>query len=327
MRWGQPRQMTVRSCELGPVISNSPLFSSSYRLALRWMGHRPSDEITAMLRASSASGWPQFRHALESFAVPGLNMLYADTGGHVGHGLAAWIPNHRPADDLVVRDAERWTDVLHAGNLPGRYDPPNGVLASANDQPPQELTDLHIGRFFSPPGRVDRLAWLVEQADAIDLAMLARLQQDVMSETSLRSARRLAQAARQNGPLRGRAARRLQLLEERDGRYDVASRGASLYELLLRDVARRFYPRETLAAYAATWAMRDLIRADLEAATDHALAPLVGAALARLRARDLPPVWGDLHRLRLEEAFAGERCPAAGAIASSTCRWAAAATP
>jgi penicillin amidase len=303
VRWGRPRQVTVRSCDAGPVISDSALFKSARRLAMRWMGHRPSDEITAMLRLSTAQTWSGFRSALQSFAVPGLNMLYADAAGHIGHALAAWVPNHPPVDGLVVPSANSWTDILHADRLPGWSDPSTGVLASANDRPPHDSAEFMIGRFFSPPGRADRLSTLAEQAATIDTAMLGRLQQDVKSETSLATAQRLAQAAREDRLVVGRSAELLQLLESWDGYYDEKSRGASLYELLLHDVTDRFYPRGTLAAYRATWAMRDLICADLQAAPSRQIAPLVRAGLKRLARRRAIPAWGELHRLRLEHSL------------------------
>jgi penicillin amidase len=303
VRWGRPRQVEVRSCEHGPIISDSALFKSGRRLALRWIGHRPSDEITAMLRLSTAETWSGFKSALQTFAVPGLNMLYADTGGHIGHALAAWVPNHPPVDELIVRGTKAWTDILHADRLPSWCDPPSGVLASANDRPSHESAEFMIGRFFSPPGRADRLSTLAKEAATVDVAMLGRLQQDVKSQTSLTSAKRLAQAAREEGLVNGRSAELLQLLESWDGHYDMKSRGASLYELLLHDVAKGFYPKDTLAAYGATWALRDLIRADLDSAPGHEIAPLVRTTLKRLQRRATIPAWGELHRLRLEHSL------------------------
>jgi penicillin amidase len=303
VRWGRSRQVDVRACEHGPIISDSALFKSGRQLALRWIGHRPSDEITAMLRLSSAETWSGFKSALESFAVPGLNMLYADSRGHIGHALAAWVPNHPPVEELIVPCAKTWTDILHADQLPSWCDPPSGVLASANDRPSHDSAEFMIGRFFSPPGRADRLGALVEEAATIDKTTLACLQQDVKSETSLRSAQRLAQTGRTERPLSDRSAELLRLLESWDGHYDAKSRGASLYELLLHDVANRFYPKGTLAAYGATWAMRDLICADLQSAPDHEIAPLVRAALKRQERRGTIPAWGELHRLRLEHSL------------------------
>ena len=194
-----------------------------------------------------------------------------------------------------------WTDVLNAERLPSWCDPPSGVLASANDRPSHNSTRFLIGRFFSPPGRADRLNVLAQQSTSIDRALLGRLQQDVKSETSLRSARRLVQAARRHtGRLTGRARRLLRLLEDWDGHYDVGSRGAALYELLLHDVAKRFYPRDALAAYRAVWTTRELILADLEAAPDEQVGRAVHAVVSRLGRRRGIPAWGELHRLRLE---------------------------
>ena len=297
VRWGRARRLAVRSCDAGPMLSDSPLFHNGKRLALRWVGHQPSDEITAMIGLATARDWPAFRAKLESFAVPGLNMVYADHAGHVGHALAAWIPKQPPADDLIAAGSEGWAEFLHAGVLPGWFDPPRGFLASANDRPAVEAVDIAIGRFFSPPGRASRLARLTEQSAIVDTSTLARLQQDVKSETSLRLARRLAAAVRGSGAVRGKSADLLRLLETWDGCYDAGSRAAALFELLLHDVAQRFYSRETLATYSATWALRDLICADLEAVPTTEVAPLVREALARQGS--IRP-WGELHHLRLE---------------------------
>jgi penicillin amidase len=220
-------------------------------------------------------------------------MLYADHAGHVGHALAAWIPKEPPTTDLVAPHSTSWSEWLHATTLPGWFDPPRGFVVSANDRP---ATDgVIIGRFFSPPPRAERLAALIEQSAPIDVLALSRLQQDVKSETSLRLARRLAEAARSDA--RPKADRLLRLLEDWDGRYEQESRGAALFERVLHDVAHRFYAAETLAAYSATWALRDLICADLETEPTAALAPLVADALGRVRTT---PTWGELHRLRLD---------------------------
>jgi penicillin amidase len=311
VRWGQPRRLVVRSCEAGPLLSDSPFFKNTKRLALRWVGHQPSDEVTAMIGLSTAADWPTFKASLEHFAVPGLNMLYADAAGHVGHALAAWIPKQPPADDLVAPLSEGWKELVHAGGLPSWSDPPRGFVASANDRPALEAVDVTIGRFFSSPGRADRIVTLVEQSTAVDISTLARLQQDVKSETSLRLARRLADAAHNDGGVRGKARNLLGLLATWDGCYDAASKGAALFETLLHDIARRYYARETLGAYSATWSLRDLIRTDLEAAPTPQVGALVRAALERCARHGGIPAWGERHRLRLEHplgSLPGAKC-------------------
>jgi penicillin amidase len=51
MRWGRPRRVTIRETDQGPILSDSPLLQSlqGRDLALAWVGHRASDEVSAML--------------------------------------------------------------------------------------------------------------------------------------------------------------------------------------------------------------------------------------------------------------------------------------
>jgi hypothetical protein len=54
------------------------------RLALRWIGHRPSDEMTAMLAVNRARDWDEFRHALADFARSSQNFPMPRVGrGHL----------------------------------------------------------------------------------------------------------------------------------------------------------------------------------------------------------------------------------------------------
>jgi penicillin amidase len=182
--------------------------------------------------------------------------------------------------------------------LPAWYEPAQGYVVSANDRP---QTDIVIGRFFSSADRVQRISSLIKQAKTIDRDMLARLQQDVDSESARELARTFVAAARDGGvPLSPSVARIVTLLEQWDGRYDAESVGAAALELVLYHFAQSFYSPQTLTAYASSWAMGELIRGDIAAAKVADIAPKVRKAAARcgrtLRGRK----WGDLHRLRLQ---------------------------
>ncbi|WIM12665.1 MAG: hypothetical protein OJF58_003628 [Enhydrobacter sp.] len=304
VRWGRPRTVAVRACATGPILSDSRFFrtASGRTLALRWAGHAESDEVTAMLRLERARDWKGFRAALQGFAVPGLNMIYGDSEGHVGHALAAWIPRHRHSNDLIAPGGGPWKEFVRGDELPNWFDPANGFVVSANDRP---RSGQVIGRFFSPRGRADRLSELVGRMARPDLASCAELQRDVRSESAQRLAQLLCRALRVSGRLPSEHERCIALLAAWDGSYEEASRAAALFERLLFHVARRFYRDRVLAAYGASWAMRDLILHDLEAVPPEKLTLLVRQALRRsVRCRG-NATWGELHRLRLDHALGG----------------------
>src|SRR5690606_18830800 len=122
------------------------------------------------------------------FAVPAQNFLYADRGGNIGHLLAARLPrrNGAPPADLFIDPAARdatWGELVGSLELPVRFNPPEGFLASSNDRP--TWSSQIVGFFFPPPDRVHRLAALLTADDSITLDDLAALQRDVVSYSSL----------------------------------------------------------------------------------------------------------------------------------------------
>ncbi len=299
VRWGRPRSIAVRACAAGPILSDSRFFrpARGRTLALRWVGHAASDEVTAMLQLERARDWKGFHSALPSFAAPGLNMIYGDAQGHVGHALAAWIPKELQPDDLITTCAAPWAEFARSGDLPSWFDPEEGFVVSANDRPKSARI---IGRFFSPSGRVNRLAELVKGMAQPDLGALSELQRDVRSVSSYRLAQLLCRALRTSGPLAPPLERGVACLAAWDGGYDEESKAAALFERLLSHLADRFYRDGVLAVYAASWALRDLILHDLESVPPEKLGPLVREALKRSMRRDDNVVWGELHRLRLD---------------------------
>lgn len=303
IRWGGPRTLAVRTCAVGPILSDSRFFRAPERtLALRWIGHNVSDETTAMLRLERARDWTSFRAALESFAVPGLNMIYGDKEGHIGHALAAWVPADPQPDDLIASGGRPWKAFATSNELPSWYDPDDGFVVSANDRPRGKQI---VGRFFSSSGRADRLSVLVRCMQRPDLGTIAEVQQDVRSLSARRLAQLLCRALRSSGSLPPSLERCVARLAAWDGGYEETSKAAALFERLLFHVAHGFYRDRVLAAYRASWAMRDLILHDLEAVPANELAPLVRKALRRSVRHLGNAAWGDLHRLRLDHPLGG----------------------
>jgi len=142
----------------GPIVSDAPLLDMKSAVALRWMGHQPSDELTAMLRINRACSWREFQGAAELFAVPGQNLLYADCRGHIGKVMAAWLLERAailPTPVTPQVDAG-WSHLRTSAMLPASFDPDRGFIASTNERP--EDTPMVIGYAFSPRTRFERLS-------------------------------------------------------------------------------------------------------------------------------------------------------------------------
>jgi len=157
VRWSRPREIVLRDTEYGPIISDASLFGGDQGrpLALRWVGHQPSDELTALLAINRARDWREFRAAAEGFALPGQNFVYADRAGRIGKLRAAWLPRRawQPPADIASawRDVAASDEFATAAHHPVEIDPPHGFVVSANDRPPP--SDIPLGWFFSPSDR------------------------------------------------------------------------------------------------------------------------------------------------------------------------------
>lgn len=306
VRGGADRRVTVRDSDYGPVVSDAPLLrmANGPAVALHWMGHRPSDEVTAFLDAARATDWESFVSAIDGYAIPALNMIYADAEGHIGQVMAAKLPRrpHEDATDFVsTREAlDHWENMVSARDLPLERDPAWGFVASANNAPPP--TDVSISRYFSPDDRVKRLREVLGQAEATGVADIARLQLDVVSRPAAALRDRLLPLldgeAKAPGDL-------LAALRGWEGAYDKESAGALAFELLVHELVHRLHEGQAREVYLASWDPWALLDRDLRTLPGDRLRAAV-AESARAAAAPFRKfrVWGGVHRLRLAHSFA-----------------------
>jgi penicillin amidase len=119
----------------GPIIFEG----DGKRYALRWTALDPSKnnaDSTHIL--NRVRNWKEFNTALESFTAPTQNMVYADVDGHIGYHAAGVIPIRKSGDGSVpydgATDAGEWTSYIPIAKLPTLYDPPSGIIVTANQR-------------------------------------------------------------------------------------------------------------------------------------------------------------------------------------------------
>jgi penicillin amidase len=300
VRWSRPRDIVLRDSVHGPIISDAPLFGGgdARTVALRWVGHQPSDEVSALLALNRARDWAEFRRAAEDFAVPGQTLVYADGEGRVGRLRAAWLPRRAvmtPADIVSpVVAAAAWAEHATAADLPAEFDPPRGFVVSANDRPP--AGDVPIGWFFAPNDRAERLTALLSASDSIGLAELALLQTDVAAPGVLELRDRLCAALAP--PPRGDAV--FDAMAGWDGAYDANSRGALAFELVLAHLVTAVIPPGRRALYSAVWHSRSLLVREIDGLAPARFSRAIEAAFVAARPTfGRLRCWGGAHRLRL----------------------------
>ena len=318
VRWWFDKEVEIRETPYGPVITDAPsLEGAGGPFALKWVGHTPSDEITAMLKVNRARDFAEFRAAFKTFAVPAQNMMYADARGHIGQVMALHLPVRARASpkDLVLDPADpaaRWPRIADATNLPFSYDPARGWLGSANNKPVE--APFPIGYFFSPDDRMVRMKALLDGERRIGVEDLTALQQDVymQSAVELRDALVAWMAANLPVPAAGSTAATL-LAELRgwDGYYRTDSRGPVAFELVFHHFKDAFYNGHMDPEAARNFiSVADIKRilADDVARAAHGDGARLSAALRDALGKSAEAFgqfanWGEMHRLGLSHAL------------------------
>ncbi|WKA26403.1 penicillin acylase family protein [Bradyrhizobium roseum] len=239
---GEPSAaMTVRQTRHGPVISDLAAFarhvpSTGFVLSLQttWL---TSDDTSpeAAWELSRARDWEEFRSALRKLTAPQQNFVYADVEGNIGFIAPAKIPRRRKGNGwLPVPGWEGqydWEDNVPFDELPAKFNPPNGAIATANNK----LTDVpFLARDWIPPYRAERIMELLDRSDRFSIGDMAEMQFDTVSL-----------AARQLVPLlptaRLKQARSRVLAEQVkhwDGRMDSDKIEPLIFSAWLRELTR-----------------------------------------------------------------------------------------
>ncbi|TVQ41575.1 MAG: penicillin acylase family protein, partial [Geminicoccaceae bacterium] len=300
-RWWFDQELTRRRSPEGPILSDSRFIAgrAGEVLALRWVGHEPTDEITAFLEAMRASDVESFRQAFASYGVSAQNMLVADRHGRIAKVMAAQLPQRgpRPADDFVLQNRSAWNGFDSALTMGWVVDPASGFIASGNDRP--DYIGRPAGYFFSPRDRVLRMATLVEERGTLGVEDLFAIQQDVVSEPAAVLAAGLVERADALHLLHPLLAE----LRLWDGAYAIEARGPVVFETILYHLTRELYAnsRGEVSRELTSWANLQLfLLADLDAHTPQRRLEILQAALANA-AGDAARYanWGEMHRIRV----------------------------
>ena len=189
-----PVRLTVRLTRHGPVVSD--LMPKAHQkqmgnhvLALAWTA---LDDVDNTARApfdmGRAGNWKEFTAALRQYGGPQQNMLYADVDGHIGFYSPARIPVRDTAN--LIRgtlpspgwDARfDWTGYLQFEQLPHRFDPPNGKIATANNAVVDDSYPHHITYDWEHPYRIRRIDELLSARDKHSVHSFVRAQGDNVS--------------------------------------------------------------------------------------------------------------------------------------------------
>ena len=213
----------------GPIITEL-IAGETRRIALRWTAyegvHDPFFDI------DSAQNWDEFLKALATWDSPSQNTVYADVDGHIGYHATGHVPIRKAGDGSLpvsgADDAHEWTGYIPFEKLPSVFDPPSGILATANSRITPDKYPYSVSTEWDPPWRTDRIYQVLESGRKLTPVDMLSLQTDVYSAFDRFCAERFVYALDHVKGLSKRAQQARDLMRDWDGRLTIDSAAATI---------------------------------------------------------------------------------------------------
>lgn len=229
----------------GPIISD--LFPDETRkIALEWLIYDTREISIPLFDLDSAQDWTQFRKALSVFATPSQNVVYGDVDGNIGYQAMGFVPLRASGDGTVPvpgADGEHdWTGYLPFYKMPSVYNPPSGIIATANSKiTPEGYPNLLATQWY-PPYRTERIYQVLMSGKKLAPSDMLALQTDITSDYDRFFAEKFAYAIMHSSKMTDRTLQAAKEMDGWDGRMTAESVAATievnarvaLWQLLLK---------------------------------------------------------------------------------------------
>jgi penicillin amidase len=230
--------INVKITRHGPVITGL-LPGETRQLALRWTLY---DGLRIpFFDLNIAQNWQDFRHASSLLDAPGQNVVYADVDGNIGYQTTGKIPIRAGDGSLPVSGADNaheWTGYIPYEKLPSIYNPPSGIIATANGRITPDNYPYSVSMEWEAPWRTARIYHVLESGRKLSPADMLALQNDIHSEADLFAAERLVYAVDHAAKPSPRARQAADLMRNWDGRMSASSAAPAIGEASIRELRR-----------------------------------------------------------------------------------------
>jgi len=222
---GKPDAMLdVVTTRHGPIITDL-IPGETRKIALRWTLY--DGMALSFFDVNSAQNWDEFCKAFSAFSAPGQNVVYADVDGNIGYQATGRVPIRATGDGgLPVSgsdDAHEWKGYIPFDDMPHVYDPPTGILATANGRIAPDGYKYSIATEWEAPWRTDRIYRVLESGKKFAPADMLALQMDISSTFDRFCADKFVYALDHAPKLSNRAKRAADILRDWDGRMSADS--------------------------------------------------------------------------------------------------------
>ena len=227
---GRDVEMDVVVTRHGPLISRE-MKNESRQLALKWAVYDTGESLP-FFAINSAQNWEQMRAALSRVYGPGQNVVYADVDGNIGYQATGKVPIRAAGDGSLpvsgADDAHEWIGYVPFDEMPTVYNPPSGIIATANGRITADGYKYLITTEWGSPYRTERIYRVLRENKKFTAADMLNLQTDVQSDLDRFMAQRMVYAVDQTPTASSRARQAAEILRRFDGKISMDSSAAAI---------------------------------------------------------------------------------------------------
>jgi penicillin amidase len=208
------------------VTRHGPVFveDENEKMALKWTAAQPDLFAFPFLDLDRARNWGEFTKALANYPGPAQNFVYADTDGNIGYHAAGKLPIRRNYYGDVPVDGSsgdyEWDGYIPFEQLPNAYNPPDGYIVTANQNPFPRNYPYHINGNFPSEYRSRQILDMLRAGKALKPDDTLRIQKDVYSAFSHFLARQIVAAVDRRKATNPNFSEAVPLLRKWDGQMD-----------------------------------------------------------------------------------------------------------
>jgi len=203
----------------GPIVSDI-VPGETRKLALRWTMYEGMR--SPFFAVNSAHKWEEFRRAFSELDAPAQNVVYADVDGNIGYQATGKIPIRATGDGSMPENgsdnAHEWVGYVPFEKMPSVFNPPSGVIATANSRITPDGYLYSLSTEWEAPWRSERIYRVLESGKKFSTADMLALETDIYSELDRFFGERFVYAVdhAKTPPVRAKAA--AEILRQWDGR-------------------------------------------------------------------------------------------------------------